>query len=113
MASTVAVNMRTCGKSHRITVSMRDDGDMDVSIESDCANVREYAKALTRISMSDIMDRRGSRILDPEASAPLSATCLTHSGVMSAAWMEAGMLSKSLCAKAGRNEVSFEPGAPE
>ena len=79
--------MRTCDRTHRITVSAREDGDYDVSIVSDCANVMEYAKNLTRISASDGIDFCTSRINDSEVRMPLSATCLCPLGVLNAAWM--------------------------
>ncbi|MDR1690299.1 MAG: hypothetical protein LBR42_00460 [Candidatus Methanoplasma sp.] len=108
MPSTVIVNMNTCNKSHKITVSMRDDGDMDVDIKTDCKNVQEYANRLKKITMADMSDRHGSKILDPDVSASLSATCLVQIGVMDAAWIETGMLSGSLCKKVRQNEIILD-----
>lgn len=108
MPSTIVVNMNTCNKTHKITVSARDDGDMDVRILTNCSHVQEYADRLTKISFSDITDRHGCKILDPEVAAPLSMTCLVPSGVLDAAWIEAGMLSGSLCKKVRLNEVVLE-----
>ncbi|MDO5853235.1 MAG: hypothetical protein Q4Q62_04110 [Thermoplasmata archaeon] len=109
MTSTVTVNMRTCSHVHKVTVSMRDDGMMDVSIVSDCPNVQEYAKRLTEISMDDATDFCTSRINAPEVRHPLSATCLCPLGVMNAAWMECGMLSKTLCHRAKSNDIVLDP----
>lgn len=100
--------MRTCSRTHRITVSQRSDGDFDVNIVSDCPNVMEYAKRLTVIGMSDGLDFCTSKINDPEVREPLSATCLCPLGVMNAAWMEMGMLSKSLCKKVHSNEIILD-----
>ncbi|MDR0309640.1 MAG: hypothetical protein LBH88_02640 [Candidatus Methanoplasma sp.] len=100
--------MNTCSKTHKITVSMRDDGDMDVKIVSNCKNVNEYASRLTKITMSDITDRNGSRILDPDVSASLSANCLVQTGIINAAWLETGMLSGSLCKRVHQNEIILD-----
>jgi len=108
MPSTVVVKMNTCNKTHKITVSARDDGDMDVKIVTDCDHVQGYADNLTKISMSDITDRHGCKILDPDVAAPLSMTCLVPIGVFDAAWIEVGMLSGALCKKIKSNEIVFE-----
>ena len=109
MPSTVIVNMRTCSHVHRITVSKRDDGDYDVSIESDCPNVQEYAENLKVITDDDLIDMCTSRIHDPEVRHALSATCLCPVGVMNAAWKEAGMLSKTLCSRVHSNDIVLDP----
>lgn len=112
MTSKVTVNMRTCSKTHSITVSMRDDGyTMDVNIVSDCAHVQEYAKRLTEITMDDTFDICTSKINCPEVRHGLSAPCLCPIGVMDAAWMECGMLSKNLCRRMKCNDVVLDPDA--
>lgn len=97
--------MNTCGKTHRVTASLRPDGDLDIEIESDCPNVQHYAEHLTRITMDDAVSFAGSRIVDPDVRGPLSAPCLCPNAVFDAAWMELGMLSKSLCQKVHSNEI--------
>ncbi|MDO5862283.1 MAG: hypothetical protein Q4Q58_05785 [Thermoplasmata archaeon] len=109
MTSEVTVNMRTCSKVHHVKVSMRDDGNMDVEITSDCAHVQDYAKRLTEITMEDATDFCTSKINAPEIRQALSATCLCPVAVMNAAWMECGMLSKNMCRKAGSNDIVLDP----
>ncbi len=113
MVSTVIVKMNTCSKTHKVTVFLRDDGDLDVSIESDCPHVQEYAKKLTRITMDDAASFIGSRIVDPEVRMSLSAPCLCPNAVFDAAWMELGMLSKSLCTKVHNNEIILDQHTQE
>ena len=110
MPSTVVVKMNTCSKTHRITVSLRDDGNLDVDIQSDCKNIQIYASKLKVISIEDASSFAGSKIVDPEIRASVSAPCLCPNGVFDAAWMELGMLSKNLCAKVGGNEILLNPG---
>lgn len=108
MASTVIVDMKTCSHKHKITVSMRDDGNMDVEIVSDCPNIQEYARNLKEITAEDAMDFGRGRINSPDVRASMSATCLCPLGVVNAAWMEMGMLSKSLCKKVHSNEIILD-----
>ncbi len=109
MPSKVVVNMRACSHAHTITVSMRDDGDMDVDIVSDCPHIQEYARRLQVITMDDITDFAGSRIVDPEVRQPVSATCLCPIGVFTAAWKEAGMMSKTICERFHSNDIVLDP----
>lgn len=108
MTSVTVVKMNVCSKTHRIEVSMRDDGDLDVCIESDCRNVQEYARRLTRMTMNDATDFCGSIVNNPEVRAPLSTTCLCPMGVLAAAWKELGMVSKTICMKAHSNEIIMD-----
>ena len=108
MTSKVTVKMNTCNKIHRISVSMRDDGNLDVKIVSDCPNVQEYAKRLTEITMDDVTNFSESKVVDPVCRETLSVPCLVPIGVFDAAWMELGLLSKSLGKKAHSNEVILD-----
>lgn len=109
MASTVVVKMNTCSKTHRVTATLRPDGDLDIEIVSDCPNVQQYARSLTRITMDDAVSFTGSRIVDPEVRGPLSAPCLCPNAVFDAAWQELGMLSKGLCRQVHTNEIVLDP----
>lgn len=109
----VEVRMNTCNRKHRVTVSLRDDGDLDVRIETDCPNVEHYAENLTRITMEDAVSFAGSRIEDPEVRGPLSAPCLVPNAVFDAAWMELGMLSKNLCDSVHSNEIILDRNTPD
>lgn len=108
MTSTVTVHMNTCSKTSKVTASLQDDGTIGVKIVSDCKNVQDYAKKLTSITMDDIVAFNGSKVVDPEIRASLSVPCLVPNAVFDAAWMETGMLSKSLARKVGENNVTFE-----
>ena len=108
MASRVTVKMNTCSKTHNITATMRDDGDIDIKIESDCRNVQEYARRLTRVTMDDLMSFNESRIVSPECREPLLVPCLCPMGVFNAAWMECGLLSKNLCNRVRSNEIVLD-----
>ena len=108
MTSIVKVEMKTCSKRHRIEVSMREDGDLDVKIKSDCKNVQEYARRVKRLTLEDATDYRTSKIFDPDYREPLSLTCLCPPALMNACWKELGMISKSICTQAHSNEVILD-----
>ena len=107
MASTVDADMRMCGRKARVTVSLRDDGDLDVRIESDCDVVMEYAGRLTRIAADDVVGFEHSRINKDEVRGRLTPTCLVPSAVYSAAFLELGMTSESLARREKGNSVEF------
>jgi hypothetical protein len=109
MPSTVIARMNTCYKTDKVTVTLRDDGDLDVKIVSDCPHVQQYAEKLTRITVNDVVDFSKSKVVDPDIRASLSVPCLTPIAVFEAAWLELGMLSKSLAKKVERNCVEFYP----
>lgn len=105
----VIVKSKICSKTHIIDVTMDDDGDLAVKIESDCDNVNSYAKLLgDKLTMADVTEREGSKLTDNGILAPLTMTCLVPVGVLDAAWLELGMLSKNLAREVGSNEISYE-----
>lgn len=107
--ATVIVNMRFCEFTHRITATLREDGDIDVTIDSPCENVRRFAENLGGVlTIDDVTERAGSRLTDPAVLEPLTLTCLVPNGVYNAAWLELGMLARSRAEKVGANEVRFE-----
>ena len=83
MPSTVIVKMNTCSKTHKVTVSMRDDGNLDVDIQTDCKNVQHYADHLKLITIDDATNFNGSKII-------------------------LGMLAKGLCKKVHGNELILD-----
>jgi len=109
MTNTVIAHMRTCNKTNKVTVWMKDDGNLGVRIVSDCKHVQDYARKLTEIEVNDVVEFNGSKVVAPEIRACLSVPCLTPIAVFEAAWLELGMLSKSLVKNVGYNSVTFHP----
>ena len=107
--ATVVVNARFCDKVHRISATLRDDGDLDLKVESDCDHVMQYAESIGPvISMMDVTEREGSRVFDPENQKPLTMTCLAPIAILDAAWLELGMMSKNRAKQIGSDEISYE-----
>lgn len=107
MTAQVRVNMRLCGKTHLITVDMNEEGDFSCRIESDCVNVQEFSEGLERITLADLTDKANSGIVDRYRHCRMSANCLAPAGLISAGWMEAGMISRSNARKNKANDVEF------
>lgn len=106
--ATVLVNMPICDKIHQVTVTMREDGDTDVQISSDCIKVQEYGQNLGRLNIMDLSSITLSRIMDPRLVERLTPTCMVPVAVFNAAWVEAGMISRSLTKQVGISSIEFQ-----
>lgn len=109
MTSRVTVDMRTCGKTSRISVTAREDGGCRVSISSDCPDVEEYARRIAVLSKDDCEGLWSGRIVDPDARSVLSDTCLCPMGVMYAVRLETGSLSAEKARAAHDNRIVIDP----
>lgn len=107
MVSRVKVVTPICSHETWVTAEMVGEDRLKVTIESDCSNVRNYAERLGTVTMDDINEQRGSRILAAAEDGVLTPTCLVPIGVMNACWVEAGMISKRLATKEGPISVHF------
>jgi hypothetical protein len=105
--STVKVDMRMCDKTAIVTVKLREDGDLDVDIRSDCSDVQHYGERLKKMTADDAIDYGASVINRMDVRGSLSPHCLVPSAVFDAAWLEMGMISKSLVRKVKRSTVEF------
>jgi len=107
MTSKVKVNMTLCAKAHLITVEITPEMEFVVTVETDCDNVREFIDALGKLSMTDLSDKKASKVWEIFKNVRMSANCLVPAAVMDAAWMEAGMLSKSRAQSCGSKCILY------
>jgi hypothetical protein len=107
MMAIVTARMRTCAKTHRITVTMNAEGGFDLNIESDCYKVADFGKRLKTLTFEDIADFDNTRLNKREFRGDMSLPCLAPQAVLNAAWLEAGMLSRSLVKKIKENCIDF------
>ena len=87
---------------------MREDGDMDVSIESDCDIVQAYGERLRKITPEDVYGFERSRINSDEIRGNLTPNCIVPNAVYNAAFLEMGLLTKSLAEKSHDNSVILD-----
>lgn len=107
MSSKVRVKSNTCGKTSYIEVTMNDKMEFDVKINSDCQNVCRFATFLPPLTMNDLTDKKNGAVIRTYQEQEMSANCLVPAGILTAAWMEAGMLSKNRFRSVERNCVEF------
>jgi len=101
--------MTACDRTATVTVSLREDGDLDVVIQSDCEVVMDYAKRLGgRITPMDVYGFQQSRINNDSVRGNLTATCLVPNAIYNAAFLELGMMTRSLAKKAKQNTVLLD-----
>jgi hypothetical protein len=96
MVSKVKVDMTLC--SHETMVEARDrgDGTVELTFESDCDDIRHYAKLLVSVTSDEYSKIKGSKIIELAESAGMTPTCLVPAAVFNVCWLETGMISKNL-----------------
>ena len=104
----VVVHMNFCKKTHKITVKQKDDGDFYLHVASDCPEMKDYAKMIgDTLTLEDLTDMRNSKIFSYDNLERVTPTCLAPNGIINAAWLEAGMMSKGLAKEVEENVVDF------
>jgi len=86
------VKMGTCGNVSKINVVRGENGKFNVTIDSTCDSVRSYSVLIKEITMEDIMGVLENKVLSLSTTKILTPSCLVPSAVMTAAWIEIGML---------------------
>lgn len=87
--------MFPCDNRSNIEVSMTDDGDFEIKATSTCPKVERFVNGLNPLSMTDLTDKTESKVFREFVISDMSANCLTPSAVLTAAWVEAGMIARS------------------
>jgi hypothetical protein len=99
--------MFPCDNISNIEVSMTDDGDFEVKATSTCPKVERFLNGLSPLSMIDLTDKLESRVFQEFVRSDMSANCLTPSAVLTAAWVEAGMIARSNARKGIPLSIEF------
>ena len=107
MTSKVKVNMNLCGKTSIVEVTQTPEGTYKVQATTACDNVKEFASGLEELTITDLIDKRNSKVFDRMRVTKMSANCLVPAGILSAAWLEAGMIAQSNAKKNKENSVEF------
>ncbi|MCE5296348.1 MAG: hypothetical protein LLG16_04495 [Euryarchaeota archaeon] len=107
MTSKVRVNMFPCDNRSEIEVSTTEDGDYVVKVTSSCPKAVKFVEGLGTLSLTDLTDKKESKIFRNFIDSDMSANCLLLSGVMTAAWVEAGMIARSMARKGVPLSVEF------
>jgi hypothetical protein len=99
MVSKVRVEVPICTHTTLITVKDIGEGRVSVEIDSECPSVAHFAKLLKEANMDDLTEWNNNRIFDLASRSGLTTTCLVPTAIMNCAWVELGMISRSLALK--------------
>lgn len=107
MTSKVRVNMFPCENKTEIMVQMDEDGNYVVKAASTCPKAMKYLDGLGPLSLTDLTDKKESKIFRDFINSEMSANCLVLTGVLTAAWVEAGMIARSIARKGVPLSIEF------
>jgi hypothetical protein len=107
MTSRVKVNMTVCDKTHYIEAEMSPVGEFMVRAETNCNNVREFFDKLGTLTMTDLVEKKQSKVWETFMNCRMSPNCLVPAAVLDATWMEAGMLSKNRAQACGSKCIEY------
>ncbi|MHC1565279.1 MAG: DUF6951 family protein [Candidatus Syntropharchaeales archaeon] len=106
MPTRVTVDVPICGYKAAIRAE-KSGGSIKIDIESDCEHVTQFAEALGEIEMKDVMHISNNKIMEV-AGKYLTPSCLVPCGIINAARLELGLISRSLALKKGDLRIAFE-----
>lgn len=107
MSSKVKVNSRLCGFVALIEATEKDDATYDIKVDSPCEKIKKFAKGLENLTLVDIADWPNSAVQRKMLEMKLSPACLIPSGILNAARIEAGLVSKSLAEEVKSVSIEF------
>ena len=107
MTSRVKVNMTVCDKTHYIEAEMSPEREFVVRAETNCNNVREFFDKLGTLTMTDLVEKKQSKVWETFMNCRMSPNCLVPAAVLDATWMEAGMLSKNRAQACGSKCIEY------
>jgi hypothetical protein len=107
MTSIVKVNMRLCNFVAVVEATESEDLTYRMKVDSPCEKIQEFVKGLENLTLEDISDWPKSKVQRRMLEMKLGASCLVPSGIMNAARLEAGLISKSLFEEVKSLSIEF------
>lgn len=99
--------MFPCDNKSEIEVSTTEGGDYAVKVTSTCSKAVKFVEGLGNLSLTDLTDKKESKIFRNFTESDMSANCLVLSGVLTASWVEAGMIARSMARKGIPLSIEF------
>jgi len=99
--------MKVCDRTTEFEAIDNGDGTFGIKVDSPCPNVQEFARTLEVLTLQDLTDKANGRVFDRMREVKMSANRLVPAGLLSAAWVEAGLIARSRALGMGANEVRF------
>jgi hypothetical protein len=107
MTSKIRVNMFPCENKSVIEVHSAEDGNYIAKATSTCKKAEKFVEGLGPLSLTDLTDKRDSKVFRDFIASDMSANCLVLSGLLTAAWVEAGMIARSNARKGIPLSIEF------
>ncbi len=107
MTSKVRISMFPCDNKTTITVRATEDGDYAIEASSTCPKAERFVNGLRQLSMEDLTNKREGKIFREFLASDMSCNCLVLSGVITAAWVEAGLIARSNARKGVPLSIEF------
>jgi hypothetical protein len=107
MTSKVRVNSKLCDFVALIEATEKDDCTYDIKVDSPCEKIQKFAKGIENLTLVDISDWPNSKVQKRMLEMKLGPACLVPSGILNAARMEAGLVSKSLAEQVKSISIDF------
>ncbi len=102
--------MFPCENKSEVEVQSTPDGNYAVKVKSTCKKAEKFVEGLGPLSITDLTDKKESKIFRDFIASDMSANCLLLPGVMTAAWVEAGMIARSMAKKGIPLSIEFVEG---
>lgn len=107
MTSKVRINMFPCDNKTVVTVDTNEYGDYSIRAESTCPKAERFVNGLAVLTMEDLTSKREGKIYREFLASDMSCNCLVLSGVITAAWVEAGLIARSNARKGVPLTIEF------
>ena len=99
--------MFPCENKSEVEVQSTPDGNYVVKARSTFKRAESFVEGLGPLSIIDLTDKKESKIFRDSIASDVSANCLFLPGVMTAAWVEAGMIAESMARKGIPLSIEF------
>jgi len=86
---------------------MNEDGNYVIKATGTCPKAVKYIAGLGHLSLADLSTKKESKVFRNFIDSDMSANCLVLPGVMTAAWVEAGMIARSNTKKGVSLNIEF------
>jgi hypothetical protein len=95
MTTRIRVDSPICDKETEVEATESGE-QVKLKITTNCKTIQHYAEVLQDVGMEDLLDLKGSKIIDLASDLGVTATCLVPVAIFNACWIEKGMISRRL-----------------
>lgn len=100
----VKVHSTICDHVH-VICAKKNGKNIDVSVDTTCENVKDISTLC--VPVKEILVYAENHVCRMASRSRCTATCLVPTGILLACWIEAGLLSETLCRKSAPLQIEF------